>query len=98
MKSGIQTPDRNPFENFFYRVHIDSIRVGPRVLKIFFKSKFERSRNLIELNEFSDSKQLRVIPSGAAVESLNDGTDVSKYGSVHQSCEFCVKLHLNEFY
>ena len=42
---------------------------------------------LIKLIELSDSLHSRVVSSCARIQPLNNGTDVSKYAGVHQSCQ-----------
>lgn len=53
-----------PFQN---TVHINPIRIGPRVLKVLFQSLTERIWDLVESYEFPDPEHLCVIPGGAAV-------------------------------
>jgi len=54
-------------ESFQNTVHINSIRISPRVLKVLFQSLAERVRDLMEPYEFPDPEHLCVIPGGTAI-------------------------------
>lgn len=54
-------------EPFQYTVHINSVCISPRVLKVLLQSLAQRIRNLMEPYEFPDSEHLCVISSGATV-------------------------------
>lgn len=69
-----------PFEN---TVHVDSVRIRPRVLEVLLQSLPERIRDLVEPYELPNSEHLRVIPRCAAVQSLDDGRNVTEDAGVH---------------
>lgn len=69
-----------PFEN---TVHVDSVRIRPRVLKVFLQSLAKRVRNLMEPYELPDSEHLRVIPGCTAVQPLDDRRNVTEDAGVH---------------
>lgn len=71
---------REPFEN---TIHVDSVRIRPRVLKILLQSLAERVRYLMEPYELPDPEHLRVIPSCAAIQSLDDRRDVTEDAGIH---------------
>lgn len=59
-------------ESFKNAVHVDSIRVRPSMLKVFFQPLTKRIRYLMEPDELSNSKHLRVVSCCTAVKPLND--------------------------
>lgn len=71
-----------PFQN---TVHINAIRIGPCVLKVFLQSLAKGIRNLMKPYEFPNSEHLRMIPGCAAVQPLNDRRYITEDASVHQS-------------
>lgn len=54
-------------ESFQNAIHINPVRISPRVLKVLLQSLAERIRDLMESYEFPDSEHLCVISGGAAV-------------------------------
>lgn len=70
-----------PFQN---TVHVNAVRIRPRVLKVLLQSLAEGVRNLMESYELPNSEHLRVIPSCAAVQPLNDRRYITEDASVHQ--------------
>lgn len=52
------------FEN---TIHVDAVRICPRVLKVLLQSLAERVWDLVEPYELPDPEHLRVIPGRAAV-------------------------------
>lgn len=71
-----------PFQN---TVHVDAIRIGPCMLKIFLQSLAKGIRNLMESYEFPNSEHLRVISGCAAVQPLNNRRYITEDAGVHQS-------------
>lgn len=72
-------------ESFQNAVHVDSVRVRPSVLKILLQPLTKRIRDLMESDELSNSKHLRVVSCCTAVKPLNDGRDVTEDTGIHQS-------------
>lgn len=70
-----------PFQN---TVHVDSVRIRPRVLEIFLQTLTERIRDLMESYKLSDPEHLRVIPRGTAIQPLNDRRYIAEDAGVHQ--------------
>lgn len=68
-----------------YRVHINSISVGPRVLEILLQPLPQGVGNLVKADELFDPQHLSVIASRARVQSLNDGRDIPKNTGIHKS-------------
>lgn len=56
------------------------------MLKVFLQTLPQRTGNLVEPDELSDTQQLRVVTGRARVETLNDCRNIAKYGRIHQSC------------
>lgn len=71
-----------PFEN---TVHVDSVRVRPRVLEVLLQPLPEGIRDLVEPYELPDPEHLRVISGGTAVQPLDDRRNVTEDAGVHQS-------------
>ena len=72
-------------ESFQNAVHVDSVRVRPSVLKVLLQPLTKRIRDLMESDELSNSKHLRVVSCCAAVKPLNDRRDVTEDTGIHQS-------------
>lgn len=70
---------------FIYRVHIDAVRVGPRVLEVLLQPLSQRVGNLVKADEFFHPQHLSVIASRARVQPLDDGRDVPKNTGIHES-------------
>ena len=68
-----------------YGVHVDSVGVRPGVLEVLLQTLPQRIRYLMEADEFSYAKHLRVVTGGARVQALDDGRDVAEDAGVHQS-------------
>lgn len=71
-------------ESFQNTVHVNSVRVRPRVLEILLQSLTERVRDLMESYKFSNPEHLRVVPGSAAVQPLDDRRYVTEDTGVHQ--------------
>lgn len=67
-----------------YRIHIDAVSVGPRVLEVLFQPLPQRVGNLMETDEFLDPQHLSVVAGRTRVQPLDDGGDVSKNTGVHE--------------
>lgn len=72
-------------ESFQNTIHVNAVRIGPRVLKVLLQSLAKGIRNLMEPYEFPNSEHLRVIPGCATVQPLNDRRYITEDASVHQS-------------
>lgn len=72
-------------ESFQNAVHVDSVRVRPSVLKVLLQPLTKRIRDLMESDELSNSKHLRVVSCCTAVKPLNDRRDVTEDTGIHQS-------------
>ena len=66
-------------------VHVDSVRVRPSVLKVLFETLTQRVRYLMKTNELFHVHHLRVIPSRATVQALNDRAHIAEDRRVHES-------------
>ena len=71
-------------ESFQNTVHVDAVRIRPRVLKVLLQTLPKRIRDLMEPYKLSDAKHLRVVPSGAAIQPLNDRRYITEDAGVHQ--------------
>lgn len=72
-------------ESFQNAVHVDSVRVRPSMLKVLLQPLTKRIRDLMESDELSNSKHLRVVSCCTAVKPLNDRRDVTEDTGIHQS-------------
>lgn len=68
---------------FIYRVHVDAIGVGPRVLEILLQPLPQWVGNLMKANELLDPQHLSMITGCPGVQPLDDGGDVSKNTGIH---------------
>lgn len=73
-------------ESLEHGVHVDAVRVGPRMLEILLQSLPQRVRYLVEPDELSDPQHLRVVPCGPRVQPLYDGGNVAEDAGVHERC------------
>lgn len=69
---------------FIYRVHVDTVGVGPGVLEILLQPLPQRVGDLVEADELLDAQHLGVIARRARVQPLDDGGDVAKDAGVHE--------------
>lgn len=68
-----------------YRVHINSVSVGPWVLEILLQPLPQWIGNLVKADELFDPQHLSMVASRARVQSLNDGRDIPKNTGIHES-------------
>lgn len=72
-------------ESFENTVHIDAVRICPRMLEILLQSLPERIRDLMEPYKLSDPEHLRMIPGCAAVQPLDNRRNITEDAGIHQS-------------
>lgn len=58
---------------FTYSIHINAIRIGPRMLKVLLQPLTKVSWDLVESYELFDSQHLCVVAGCTGVQSLDDG-------------------------
>ena len=56
------------------------------------QNRNDECADLIELVKLSDSLHSRVVSSCARIQPLDNGTDVSEYAGVHQSCQMKIGI------
>lgn len=71
-----------------YHVHVNSICVGPCVLKVFFEALTKWVRNLMESYELLHLLHLCVVASSSRVQSLNNRAHVPKDACVHKCWKY----------
>ena len=67
-----------------HHVHVDAVRVGPRVLEAFLEPLPERILDLMEANKLFHLDHLRLVARCAAVQPLYDCTVETKLSNVRK--------------
>lgn len=66
------------------QVHINSIGIGPGVLKVLLEALPQRVGDLMEADEFPQPRHLRMVPGRPTIQPLDDGRHVTEDRGVHQ--------------
>ena len=66
-----------------HQIHIDTIRVGPQMVKTFQEAESQWVRNVMEMNELLDFCHLTVVAGLCGVQLSDNCTHIAKYTGIH---------------
>ena len=82
----VYLPSRRARKKLTYCFHVNTFSISPFVPKILVQLLFGGLWYFVKADKVLDDSQISVKTGRTRIKSLDDSSEITKYGGVHESC------------